>query len=87
MEELFKYKIEDGKACITKYLGTSKEVVIPEKIKGYPVTSIGRYAFYNNNLTNVYLSDVESIGYCAFFNNNLTSVNLSGIKIIGKDAF
>ena len=40
MEELFNYEIEEGKACITKYLVSSEQVVIPEEIEGtnIPVT-------------------------------------------------
>jgi len=52
----FEYNIEDGKVCITKYLGSSKEVVIPKEIEGYPVTGIGDGAFENNKLTSVDLS-------------------------------
>ena len=87
MEELFEYKIEDKEVCIIKYLGSSKEVVIPEEIEGYPVKSIGDSAFYNNNLTSVDLTGVESISDCAFFNNNLTSINLLGVKNIGNCVF
>ena len=90
MERLFEYEIKDEKVCITKYIGSSKEVVIPKEIEGYPVTSIGISAFENNNLsawTSVDLSGVESIGNSAFWNNNLTSVDLSGVKSIGDCAF
>ena len=78
MEELFEYKIEDGKACITKYLGSGGDVVIPEEIEGtnIPVTSIGEYAFYNNELSSIDLSGVKSIGYGAFCNNNLEAIIL-----------
>jgi len=98
MERLFEYEIKDEKVCITKYIGSSKEVVIPEEIEGLPVTSIGDYAFYYNNLsslrltrgttrTSVDLTNIKSIGNCAFSYNNLTSVDLSGVKSIGYAAF
>ena len=76
MEKLFEYKIEDKEVCIIKYLGSSKEVVIPEEIEGYPVKSIGDSAFYNNNLTSINLTGVESIGECAFKDNNLEAIIL-----------
>jgi len=87
MEELFEYKIEDEEVCITKYLGSSKEVVIPKEIEGYPVTSIGEYAFHDNQLESVDLTGVESIGEYAFFNNKLTSIDLTGVESIGYCVF
>ena len=83
----FEYKIKDEEVCITKYVGSSKEVVIPEKIEGFPVTSVGEYAFSNNKLTSIDLSGVKSIGYGAFSRNKLTSIDLSGVESIGKYAF
>ena len=56
MDKLFKYKIEDEEVCITKYVGSSK-VVIPEKIEGFPVTSVGEYAFSNNKLEAIILPE------------------------------
>jgi len=87
MKELFEYKIEDEEVCITKYLGRNKEVVIPEEIEGYQVTSIGVCAFAGNNLTSVDLTGVKSIGNNVFSGNNLTSIDLSGVKSIGYFAF
>ena len=72
----FEYKIKDEEVCITKYVGSSKEVVIPEKIEGFPVTSVGDCAFQNNKLTCVDLSGVESIGEYAFSNNKLEAIIL-----------
>ena len=83
----FEYKIKDEEVCITKYVGSSKEVVIPEKIEGFPVTSVGEYAFSNNKLTCIDLTGVKSIGYGAFYNNKLTSIDLSGVTSIGNSAF
>lgn len=45
-EEDYEYTVENGEACITAYLGSDTEVVIPAELGGYPVTSIGEYAFY-----------------------------------------
>ena len=87
MKRLFEYKIEDGEACITKYLGSGGDVVIPEEIASYLVTSIGEDAFYNNELSSIDLSGVKNIGTWAFCNNKITSVDLSGVKSIGYGAF
>jgi len=59
-------------------------VVIPDG-----VTSIGDYAFYNNNLKSVTIpSSVTSIGRSAFYNNNLESVVIpDGVTSIGDSAF
>ena len=87
MDELFGYEIKDEAVCITKYVGSSNEVVIPEKIEGYSVTSIGGCAFWDNALTSIDLSGVESIGENAFSYNILTSIDLLGVKSIGNEAF
>jgi len=43
---------EDGSYTITGYNGSENEVVIPNKINGKKVTSIGNWAFYGcSNLT------------------------------------
>lgn len=39
---------EDGTVTITDYIGVSENVVIPSKIDGYTVTTIGSYAFDRN---------------------------------------
>ena len=39
----YKYEIENGTARIVKYTGNSAEVIIPNTLGGYPVTSIGQY--------------------------------------------
>jgi len=66
-----------------------KNVVIPDKIDGKPVTSIGDSAFYNNQLTSVVIpGSVTSIGDNAFYVNELTSVVIPGsVKTIGAGAF
>ena len=53
---------------ITGYSSNSTELIIPEKINGYSVTSIGSYAFVElNSLTSVEIPDsVTSIGFSAF---------------------
>jgi hypothetical protein len=80
---------EFGGGVITGYSGDSKDVVIPAKIKGKPVTSIGESAFNNKELTSVTIPDgITSIGNSAFASNQLTSVTIpDGVTSIGDSAF
>ncbi len=59
---------------ITGYSDTAlKDVVIPDKIGGVAVTSIGDFAFANQNLTSITIpSTVTSIGKGAFNNNQVS---------------
>lgn len=73
----FEYTAKNGKITITGYKGSSKSVVIPEKINGLPVDTIGREAFESKILTSVSIPDsVTKIDTGAFYNNHLTSVLL-----------
>ena len=69
---------EDNTITITDYdesCGT--DVVIPKTINGYNVTTIGSYAFYNNQLTSVIMpNSVTTIEQDAFAGNQLTSVTI-----------
>ena len=76
------------------YLGTSADVTIPSSVtissSTYNVTSIGEYAFEEENFTSVNLPDgIMTIGKEAFnYCENLTSINFpSSLKTIGSDAF
>ena len=74
--------------CLNKDI---KKAIIPKNIEGYPVTSIGAYAFYNcTSLKNIIIPDnVTSIGKSTFENcTGLTSITLPpGVTSIGSDAF
>ena len=59
----FTYTKTSTEVTITDYDNTcDKDVIIPSKIEGLPVTTIGSYAFSNNQLTSVVIpSSVSSI--------------------------
>ena len=65
------------------------ELVIPDTINGYSVTSIGVNAFEQNELTSVTIPDsVISIGLRAFVGNQLTSVTIpDSVTSIGLQVF
>ncbi|MGN0601499.1 MAG: leucine-rich repeat protein, partial [Oscillospiraceae bacterium] len=90
----FEYEISDeGVLVITKYNGSSKSVVIPDKINGNNVSAIGSYAFSdNNNLQTVKISNnVLALGEGVFLNcENLKQVDFMNNKdfiYIGTGAF
>ena len=85
------YRIEDNTAIITDYTGTENSLVIPSSIEGYPVTTIGDWAFSRNiNLNSIDLPDsvltigIEAFSYC----RNLDRITLgSKLESIGNYAF
>lgn len=74
----FDFNLTTG--TITKYNGTDTVVVIPSKINGVTVTTIGTDAFLGLNITSVTIpASVTEIGSNAFADcTNLTSVNYAG---------
>ena len=82
-------KITDDTLSIIDYCGNDKNIVIPDKMKGLPVTAIDDYAFLSKNLTKVtFGSNIKSIGESAFFKNNIASIEFTdGINSIGNNAF
>lgn len=74
----FDFNLTTG--TITKYNGTDTVVVIPSKINGVTVTTIGTDAFWGLNITSVTIpANVTEIGSNAFAGcTNLTSVNYAG---------
>ncbi len=88
----YTYSVTDGKATITDCdTAISGDVTIPSTLGGYPVTSIGSYAFdLCTSLTAVTIPDgVMSVGVEAFrLCTSLTSVTIGdGVTSIGDRAF
>ena len=87
----FKYEVQNGKATVTGYSGSAKDVVIPDVLGGYPVGAIGDKAFAGNKtMISVDIPDgVESIGWISFNDcTKLKRVRLpSSVKTIGYLSF
>jgi len=86
----FLWRMDDyGNAGITKYIGTSKDVVIPRTINGIPVTGIGDEAFAGKRLTSVTIPDsIRFIGNGAFYVNLLTDIIIpDSVTAIADGAF
>lgn len=67
-ELVFRYRLENGKAIVTGYTGTSTLVTIPATLDGYPVVAIGERAFEGQKIAAVMLPDgLEAIGWFAFY--------------------
>lgn len=83
------FDFDASTGTIKKYNGTATDVVIPEKINGKTVTTIGKQAFVKKELTSVVIPEgVETIGEGAFINNLLTTIKLpSTVKKIDTMAF
>ena len=89
------YKITSDSVTITGCdNNASGELVIPDTIKGKPVTTIGKMAFFrtgnSSSLTSITIPDsVTSIGDEAFHScKNLTSITIgAGVTSIGVSAF
>jgi hypothetical protein len=83
---------------ITGYTGSAKDVAVPARLGGLPVTAVGDAvrvkdklygSFAGNQLTSVTIPDgVTAIGAYAFSENQLTSVTIpDGVTAIGYGAF
>ncbi len=67
-EGSYTYTVTDGKATIVGYAGSEMEVTIPAALGGYPVVTIGEYAFEAKAMTVVIIPDsVTTIEKAAFY--------------------
>lgn len=65
----FKYEKSKKSITLTKYLGNSDTVVIPETIDGTPVTKIASHCFENGEMISCFISrKVKTVGEGAFEN-------------------
>ncbi len=87
----FEYTVKDGKAEITGYRGEDvSELVIPDEIDGFKVTSIGRFFVRLSNIEKVTIPEgVKKIKYWAFSDcKKLSEVKLpESLESIGDGAF
>lgn len=74
---------------ITEYVGGDKEIVIPPRIEGLPVTGIADEAFAHKQLTSIDMQEgIREIGESAFAGNSLTYVSVpNSVETIGDAAF
>ncbi len=82
--------INKDQVMLTEYLGTAKDVKIPESYENYKVTVIGHSVFSRKGITSVEIPDTvrEIQDYAFASNRELKSVKLpSSLKIIGVNAF
>ncbi|WP_207696677.1 hypothetical protein DOK67_0002255 [Enterococcus sp. DIV0212c] len=92
--EEYKYSIANssdggGMVILNEYIGTSKDVVIPSEIDGFPVKQIGPSAFEDKKLNSVVIPEgITYIGAWAFALNNLYSIKLpNSLKKMSLGAF
>ncbi len=86
----FQYTVANNEVEIVKYINNEDTVSIPSTIDGYPVTSIGGYAFFCDLLSSVKIpSSVTNIGNGAFSDcYNLEYIDIPNtITSIGSFAF
>ncbi len=86
------YEIEDGEVTVNGCRNPNgDELIIPDTIEGYPVTTIGKYAFSSGSkITKLTLPDtIQTIENHAFNNcAQLTEINIpKSLKNIGDTAF
>ncbi|MCL2127060.1 MAG: leucine-rich repeat protein, partial [Treponema sp.] len=85
----FDYAVNNGAVTVTGYRGKGKDIAIPEKIGGLPVTAVGDGAFSRQKLTSVTIpGSVTAIGDRSFSYNRLSSLVLpDSVATVGYMAF
>ena len=74
---------------ISHYIGTEKNLVLPNTLNNLNVISIWIRTFREKNLTSITLpNNIENIGNQAFQRNSITNISLpEGLRTIGVQAF
>ena len=70
----FEYEMIDSGVKITKYIGDSTSVVIPEKIEGKPVVELSSVAFFECRDKIEYISFPSGIKEIAHFGNSIEDI-------------
>ncbi len=86
----YTYRLENGCAILTSYLGDEEDVVVPAAVDGYLVVGIADRTFADCNMRSVTLPNtVKSMGWFTFYRcENLERVVLpSGLSSIGYASF
>lgn len=90
-DKVFEYNIAENKVTILNYIGEEQKVIVPKRIKGYPVAEIADNCFRNSHvlIEADIEADIEEIpSHCFYFCNNLKKIVLSDtVKKIGSCAF
>src|ERR1019366_6113025 len=75
----FTYTTNNGAITITGYTGTNGNVIIPDMINGYPVTSISGFYSYTS-LTNITIPDsvTNIVGGTFAYLSSLTAIMVDG---------
>lgn len=82
--------LNENTVMISSYTGSGKDIKIPDTIKDYKVTVIGRQVFQRKDIESVEIPDTvtEIQDYAFAANRTLKSVKFSkNLKIIGPSAF
>jgi hypothetical protein len=86
----FTFTTNNGGITITGYTSANSAVRIPDETNGWPVTSIGDRAFYNDTwVTQLTIgTNVTTIGSYAFFSANILNLTIpNSVRWIGDFAF
>lgn len=88
-EEFKCTKLSANTCALSKYNGSSLDVVIPSEIDGMVVVEINDRVFFDRGINSVSMPNtIQSIGASAFEGNNLIQLNLpTSVRSIGTRAF
>ena len=84
------FEIVDEEIIITDYSGTASYLNVPDTFQGYPITTIGPYAFSNSRFNHVTLgNNIEIIDDHAFdYSRYIEDINIpASVTYIGLFAF